>query len=154
LKEENNVLKIWKLQQPIWRERLGMWFASCPQCALAVASTKDASVVHVASFSPSAGCRAARWAPRVGLFIHAVSLPVAKIFSPNIGVQSSMIHVIIKLWPQLLKHLYIKIIFFPMRKTVEKVRHESVESLADQVSHQVIYDTKFWMIYYFILIRR
>jgi hypothetical protein len=30
-----------------------------------------------------------------------------------------------------------------MRKTVEKVRRESVESLADQVSHQMTNDRKF-----------
>lgn len=66
-----------------------MWFASCPPCALAVASTRDASAVLNASFSPSAGYRAARWAPRAALFIHAVSLPVVRIFSPSIGDQSS-----------------------------------------------------------------
>jgi hypothetical protein len=82
-----------KLQRVFYSEPLVMWFASCPQCALAVASTRDASVVLNASFSPSVGYRAARWVPRVALFIHAVSLPVVKIFSPSIGDQSSTIHV-------------------------------------------------------------
>lgn len=70
-----------------------MWFASCPQCALEVATTKDASVVHVANFSSSAGCREDRWVHRVALFIPVVSHPVVRIFNLSIGGLLSMIHV-------------------------------------------------------------
>ena len=114
-----------------------MWFASCPQCALAVASTRDASVVLNASFSPSVGYRAARWVPRVALFIHAVSLPVAKIFSPSIGDQSSTIHVFNDFLTNcfsyfLLIHCFLIPFMFGSRlKTAEKVRPESVESSAE-----------------------
>lgn len=70
-----------------------MWFASYPPCASAVARTRAASVGQSASFLSFAGCRVARWAPRVVPYIHAVSLQVVRIFSLSTGDQSSMIHV-------------------------------------------------------------
>ena len=70
-----------------------MWFASCPQCALAIATTRAASVAPDANFSSSAGCRAARWAPRADHSTRAASPRAAKTFSPLSTDPSSTIHV-------------------------------------------------------------